>query len=174
MKTKPKSEVWEHFLRKTVNGKVVYDCKYCSAQYTKHATRMSKHVATCLKAPSSLKNTSAKSAILRSKSRESLTEECKSTDNTIDQERAGKLTYVYHNIKLSNLHLKSSTIQVEVQEATGEKEEGNKDNEQEEIEFVGNEETDERGREDEEVESMSDEVVDCDVGSEEDDDDEEV
>ena len=85
MKTKPKSEVWEHFLRKTVNGKVVYDCKYCSAQYTKHATRMSKHVATCLKAPSSLKNTSANSAILRSKSRESLTEECKSTDNTIDQ-----------------------------------------------------------------------------------------
>ena len=29
-------------------------------------------------------------------------------------------------------------------------------------------------REDEEVESMSDKVVDCDVGSEEDDDDEEV
>src|SRR5258705_5402187 len=94
--------------------------------------------------------------------------------NKLTVERAGKLTYVYHNIKLSNLHLKSSTNQVEVQEATGEKEEGNKDNEQEEIEFVGNEETYERGREDEEVESMSDEVVDSDVGSEEDDDDEEV
>ncbi|CAH2012631.1 unnamed protein product [Acanthoscelides obtectus] len=53
--TKPKSNVWNHFDLKKLEGKVVYTCKFCASEYVKNATRMTKHLLKCLKCPSNIK-----------------------------------------------------------------------------------------------------------------------
>lgn len=59
--TKPRCAAWEHYNLKTVtgvDGKIVksYECKYCSAVYKPHATRLKDHLGDCKKAPQHIKN----------------------------------------------------------------------------------------------------------------------
>ncbi|GAB6019011.1 hypothetical protein CHUAL_013995 [Chamberlinius hualienensis] len=54
-KTKPKSSVWGYFQSNAVNGKILYECVFCKAGYTKNATRLVKHIAKCRKAPDHIK-----------------------------------------------------------------------------------------------------------------------
>lgn len=43
-----KSNVWKHFTAINKSGKTVYLCKYCSAQYTRNATKQTAHLKKCL------------------------------------------------------------------------------------------------------------------------------
>lgn len=51
------SEVWQYFIKKTLQGKDVWSCKLCGNKYThKNATKMLKHLQGCVKVPSEVKN----------------------------------------------------------------------------------------------------------------------
>lgn len=44
------------FYTETVNNRtVIYRCKFCNAEYTKHATRMTSHLQKCLRCPQHVK-----------------------------------------------------------------------------------------------------------------------
>ena len=45
---------------KTVNGKKLYECTFCKANYAKNATRMKKHIINCFKCPPYVKETISK------------------------------------------------------------------------------------------------------------------
>ena len=46
--TKPKSNVWNYYNIKKLEGKTVYVCKFCASEYVPNATRMTKHLLKCL------------------------------------------------------------------------------------------------------------------------------
>lgn len=49
------SNAWIYFNKKNVGGKKLGVCRYCKKQYVNNATRMSRHLASCLLVPNEVK-----------------------------------------------------------------------------------------------------------------------
>lgn len=54
---KVKYDIWTNFIEKVVDGIKVVECSNCGWTIKGHATRMSKHMETCLKKHEDVDNT---------------------------------------------------------------------------------------------------------------------